>query len=107
VERVERIALDAPSELQEIHSLMHCDYIEAVRPQNAGSDIMYLDEDGRMKDAQAFFYCRLWPNQAVAGRALWVGRTLDGDDSSPSTPLDYVRAHIVWDMVEDRDVRRS
>jgi hypothetical protein len=96
VEAVERTAVDAPSVLQEIHSLMHCDYIQALRLHDAGSDVMYLDEDGYRKDARAYFHCRLWSDQTVAGRALWVGKTADGDDASPSTPLDHVRAHIVW-----------
>jgi hypothetical protein len=99
VKEVERTAVDAPGVLREIHSLMHCAYIQAVRLHNAGSDVMYLDEDGHVKDTQAFFHCRLWSDQAVAGRALWVGTTADGDDASPATPLDYVRAHIAWGVV--------
>ena len=96
VDAVERTAVDAPSVLREIHSLMHCDYIQAVRLHNTDSDVMYLDEDGYLKYPQAFFRCRLWSDQAVAGRALWVGTTAEGGDASPSTPLDDVRAHIVW-----------
>ncbi|RZF26488.1 hypothetical protein EVC45_27565 [Paraburkholderia sp. UYCP14C] len=96
VKAVERTAVDVSSVLQEIYCLMHCDYIQAVHLHDAGSDVMYLDEDGYWKDAQAYFHCRLWSDQTVAGRALWVGKTADGDDASPSTPLDYVRSHIVW-----------
>ncbi|MGF6383276.1 hypothetical protein OKW33_006428 [Paraburkholderia atlantica] len=96
VEAVERTAVDAPTVLREIRSFMHCDYIQAVRLHDAGPDVMYLDEDGYQKDPQAFFHCRLWPNQTVAGRALWVGKTVDGDDASPTMPLDYVRGHIAW-----------
>jgi hypothetical protein len=88
VERVERTAADPSGELHEIYSLMQCDCIEAVRPHNAGSDLLYVDEDGKLKDAQAFFFCRLWPQEPLAGRALWVGTTPDGDDASPTMPLD-------------------
>ena len=108
VERVERTAVDAPSQLREMRALMHCGYIQAVHLVNAGSDVMYLDEDGYQKDAQAFFHCRLWPNQTVAGRALWVGKTPDGDDASPSMSLDYVRGHVKWGVWRrDRDPIRS
>jgi hypothetical protein len=90
---------DAPTgneALHEIYSLIDCDTITAVRPHNAGTDAIYVDDEGLFKDEQKFFLCRLWPHEALAGKGLWVGTTPEGDDASPSVTRRYVEDHIVW-----------
>jgi hypothetical protein len=84
------------SRLHEIYALLGCDAIEAVNPHNAGSDIIYVDEEGLFKDGQMFFYCRLWPQESLAGKGLWVGTTRSGDDASPTVTRQYVEDHIIW-----------
>jgi hypothetical protein len=84
------------SRLREIYSLIDCDTITAVNPHNAGTDIIYVDDEGLFKDEQKFFLCRLWPQEALAGKGLWVGTTPGGDDASPSVTRRYVEDHIVW-----------
>jgi hypothetical protein len=98
VTRVERSAkVGTPAELHEIYGLIGCDCIAAVNPQNAETDIIYVDDEGMLKEeGQQFFFCRLWPQEALAGRGLWIGTTPEGNDASPRCPLEYVRAHVVW-----------
>jgi hypothetical protein len=97
VTRVERTAeRGTRAELDELYTLLDCDTVEAIRPHNADSDMLYVDENGKMRDPLAFFLCRLWPHEPLTGRALWVGTTPEGDDADPACTLEYVRAHIVW-----------
>jgi hypothetical protein len=84
-------------ELHEIYALLDCEVIESAHPYNAGRDLMYIDENGKINGhAQEFFVCRLWPHDAIAGKALWIGATPDGNNTDPEMTIDYVRDHIVW-----------
>ncbi|MEX3929775.1 hypothetical protein AB4Y36_38190 [Paraburkholderia sp. BR10936] len=98
VTRVERSAQSAVAVLQEIYALLDCETIDAVRPVNASDDVIYIDDEGKMHDEreQAYFLCRLWPLDVLAGRALWVGSEPDGSECDPRSALEYVRDHIVW-----------
>lgn len=88
-------------ELHEIYALLECDYIEAINPSNAGADVIYLDENGKIKSravgtAQQFFGCLLWPHDVLAGKALWIGSLPDGNNTDPECDIGYVRDHIIW-----------
>ena len=100
ITEVERTAAPGNDSLREIYKLIDCDTITAVRPENAKDDVMYVDDEGLFKSEQAYFMCRLWPYQAIAGRALWVGTKANGNDASPKVTLEYVQAHIVWQLNE-------
>lgn len=84
------------AELQSIYDLLQVDMIEAVRPMNAQADIIYIDEEGKLKEGQAMFFCRLFPHDILMGRGLWIGTDEDGGNASAEMPLSYVKAHIVW-----------
>lgn len=92
--------MSAPGSFDELHAmyaLLDCEDLEAVRPYNAGNDALYMDERGKIKGkAQQYFLCRLWPNDVIAGKALWCGVTPDGNNTDPEVTIDYVRDHIVW-----------
>ena len=98
VTEVERSEGSAEVQLHEIYRLIGCQHIEAVNPSDSGSDVIYVDEEGLFKDGQLFFYCRLWPVEALAGRGLWVGTTRSGDDTSPGMTRQYVEDQIVWSI---------
>jgi len=85
-------------ELHEIYALLDCGIIEAVAPLNAGTDMMYLDEEGKCKRPPLArgFLCRLWPHDVIVGKALWIGSTAEGDNCTPQMTIDYVREHVVW-----------
>ena len=97
VTRVERKDTNSPRKrLLEIYSLIDCVTIDAVRPSEAHGDVFYVDDEGQLRNEQAWFFCRLFPHQAFGGKVLWVGTTADGNDRDPRCSLDYVSAHIVW-----------
>jgi hypothetical protein len=97
VTQVERLSTTSGEKrLNEIYSLIDCQTITAVGPENSDGDIMYVDDEGQLRDEQAYFFCRLFPHQPLAGKALWVGTTSRGEDRDPSKALDYVQAHVVW-----------
>jgi hypothetical protein len=84
-------------ELHDIYALIDCEHIESVHPYNAGGDLMYIDEDGKINGkAQEYFMCRVWPHDALAGKALWIGSDTEGNNADPEMTIDYVRDHIVW-----------
>lgn len=95
VEEVERAAIDAPCVLREIHSMLHCANIQAVRPHNAGPDVMYLDEDGHVKDKQAFFHCR--DAARLCARTHLMGRC----------SVDIVTVAVVLSTVNDGRIATS
>jgi hypothetical protein len=84
------------AELQSIYDLLGVDIIEAVRPVNVQGDIIYIDEEGKLKDDQPMFFCRLWPHDILMGKGLWIGTDEEGNNASAEMPLAYVKAHIVW-----------
>jgi hypothetical protein len=82
--------------LRAVYHLLDCQRIEMLRPLNAGTDALYVDEMGRFREEPAAFFCRLWPGGPIVGRALWIGTSSDGSTASPQMTLRYVRDHIVW-----------
>jgi hypothetical protein len=91
-------AVDSGDELAEIYALLHTSDVEQVTPHKAGSDVMLLDERGKVRETeQAYFQCSLYPHATLAGRALWVGITRDGSVCEPSCALEFVRDHVIWD----------
>jgi hypothetical protein len=65
---------------------------------NAGHDLIYLDENGKLRPND-YFLCRLWPHETLAGRALWVGCDRKGGNKAPDMTLEYVRAHVSWGVM--------
>jgi hypothetical protein len=100
VERVDlHAAVSSVDELHEIYTLLDCQTLESIAPLNADGDRMLIDEDGKINGRhQEYFFCRLWPHDPLAGRALWVGRNAEGDITSPKRALEYVRGHIAWSL---------
>lgn len=87
---------DTDEGLNAIYALLDCGIVEAVVPESAGTDVMYVDEEGKAKNITCGFFCRLWPHDVILGKALWIGSTLDGDTCAPAMTIDYVRQHIIW-----------
>jgi hypothetical protein len=87
---------DSDEGLHAIYALLDCAIIEAVVPESAGTDVLYVDEEGKAKEHACGFFCRLWPYEVLLGKALWIGSTVEGDTCAPSMPISYVRDHIIW-----------
>jgi hypothetical protein len=82
-------------DLAHAYELMHCADIEGVRPLNARTDMLLLDEHGKFRPND-YWICRLYPYEALAGRALWVGCDREGVTKPPKMPLEYVIGHVAW-----------
>jgi hypothetical protein len=100
---VTRVTLEtqagSAAELEEIYRLLDCGIIEAVTPVNAQGDVIFVDEEGKVANSrrtQQYFLCRLWPYEPLAGKALWIGSTPNGEVVSARSELSYVAGHIVW-----------
>lgn len=77
------------------YALMDCTYVESVRPENEFGDLLLLDEEGKARNDQRFFICHLWPHDALAGKALWIGS--DGEEfATPRTRRDVVLSNVSW-----------
>jgi hypothetical protein len=83
--------------LHYIYALLDCERIESVHLDKAGCALIVVGVPGNVGgQAQAFFLCRLWPHNAIAGKALWIGVPPDGHDTDPQKAIDYVRNQIAW-----------
>jgi len=80
-----------------ICTLLGCEQIESVRPDKAGSDLIVIGgRDKVVGKTQEFFLCRLWPYNAIEGKALWISVLPDGNNANPQNAIDYVRNQIAW-----------
>ena len=93
--------VETDGSLASLYALMDCANIEAVRPRDpygyvrSDTDMLLLDEDGKYRHGQKYFGCHLWPFDALAGKALWIGS--DGEKfGDPGTSLDEVENSIDW-----------
>jgi hypothetical protein len=82
---------------------MDCRLIDAVRFRDT-SDVIYVDDEGLYADDQRFFKVDGVP-QPLAGKALYVGTTDDGDDCAPTRTLEQVEFMIEFmpDSTESQD----
>jgi hypothetical protein len=101
IDPFERIVREVETDgtLDSIYALMDCHYIEPVRPRDSHGDYLLLDENGKYRQDQKYFICRLWPYDALAGKAVWIGS--DGAEFADArTNRDRIAAHIVWQVWE-------
>lgn len=80
--------------LQAFYHLLQCSVIEAAYPRGlAGTDHLYVDEEGLFKPRQRFFHIRGYP-QPLAGRALMLGIDAQGESIDVASTFEQVRALI-------------
>jgi hypothetical protein len=89
---------DGDVDIHALYEYMNCQMIEAIYPEYAKSDIIYLDEEGRLKPNMAWF-CTLWPLEVLMGKAIWIGRKGECN-ASPKCTREYVASHIAWSKDE-------
>lgn len=95
VSEVEVREREGDIDIAHAYELMHCTDIEGVKPLSSGTDMLLLDEYGKLRP-NVYWICRLYPYEALAGRALWVGVDREGSTKPPKMTLDYVRSHVAW-----------
>jgi hypothetical protein len=100
---VTETSIDRRIGLKDIYRLMDCRLIDAVRFRDT-SDVIYVDDEGLYADDQRFFKVDGVP-QPLAGKALYVGTTDDGDDCAPTRTLEQVEFMIEFmpDSTESQD----
>lgn len=90
-------AVETTGKLDNIYALTNCDILEAIRPSLSDGDIIYVDEEGKLREKkQAYFMCRLWPYGALAGKGLWLGTTSEGGHRDAQTNIEVVMANIAF-----------
>ncbi|MGF6660066.1 hypothetical protein QF000_001710 [Paraburkholderia atlantica] len=87
--------VETDGSLESIYGLMDCYTIEVIRPDDAQDDLIVLDEEGKYVTEQQYFLCDLWPHDALAGKALWIGQA-GAEFCEPAASGDYVTDHITW-----------
>jgi len=100
---VTETSIDRRIGLKDIYRLMDCRLIDAVRFRDT-TDVIYVDDEGLYADDQRFFKVDGVP-QPLAGKALYVGTTDDGDDCAPTKTLEQVEFMIEFmpDSTESQD----
>ncbi len=91
---VTETSIDRRIGLKDIYRLMDCRLIDAVRFRDT-SDVIYVDDEGLYADDQRFFKVDGVP-QPLAGKALYVGTTDDGEDCAPTRTVKHVEFMIVF-----------
>lgn len=59
----------------------------------SNGDVLYVDDEGLLKDSNYFFRITDFPHQPLAGRGVVVGREMD--ESSESYPTTYTKEDIL------------
>jgi hypothetical protein len=88
--------VETDGSLEHLYSLMDCSYIEPVFPEQVRGDALLLDEDGKAVSNQEFFICQFWPVDALAGKAVWIGRSSSGEFADPVMSRDDLENGIRW-----------
>lgn len=88
--------IDIEGGLDSIYKAAGCGTIEAVHSYVfQGSDIMYVDEEGLLKDEPGPFFAINGFRQPLAGNGLVLGTDEEGDSCDVETPL-----AVIMDAVE-------
>lgn len=82
--------------LDSIYKAIGCDTIEAVHSYILqGGDIIYVDEEGLLKDEPGPFFVLNGFHQPLAGNGLVLGTDEEGDSCDAETPI-----AVIMDAVE-------
>lgn len=84
--------VDYTGSLYHAYDLLGVSIVEAAQ-FNTKRDVVYVDEEGLLKQPVDFFCLPAYP-QLLAGRGLVVGTTRDGDDKEPAVDRDWLVAHV-------------
>lgn len=88
--------VETDGSLEHLHSLMDCAYIEPVFPEKVRGDALLLDEEGKAVSNQEYFICHYWPVDALAGKAVWIGRDGSGEFADAAMSRDDIEDGIRW-----------
>ena len=87
--------VDVTGDLDSFYAQIGCELIEGVYTHILqGEDVMYVDEEGLLKEDQPFFQINGY-RQALAGNAIIIGIDEEGDSCDAETPV-----AVIMDAVE-------
>lgn len=85
---------DGDSHLDSMYKHIKCDLVDVVYV-NRSNDVLFLDDEGRLKPNHYFFWRGY--HSPLAGRALVLGTSDDGDTIEPrELTLESVKDHVQW-----------
>jgi len=85
-------------DLQDMYQALRCSIVEAVQITSTG-DVVYVDEEGLLKDlSQQSFFKLTGPGASIvlAGRGLVLGTTDEGDSTDPVISLRELTPMVSW-----------
>lgn len=90
---IKQVETPAVVGLKEMYKLLDCNMIEFCPTRLDNEDALIVDEEGLMKNDQAFFK---FDGQAYAGKGLILGTTEDGDLTSCRSDVDAITAKVTF-----------
>jgi hypothetical protein len=92
---IEAVSIDASKEhLPQIYAHLGCNLVTTA--PLAGSDTVYVDDEGLIKGPVYQFFGLQGYSQPLAGRGLVVGSDGDGNDVAPALSLDEVKGRLFF-----------
>jgi catechol 2,3-dioxygenase-like lactoylglutathione lyase family enzyme len=88
--------IDIDDTLEAYYDVLGCELVEAV-PLPHVSDVMYVDEEGHMRQVAEQHYFSIDDLSApIVGKALVVGTADNGDTTEPTIDIDYLEQRVHW-----------
>ena len=83
---------------KDIYKLTECSTFTCVYPFNLNEDVIYLDDEGLLKQSNYCFTfrCDNGHNPPLMGNALIIGADKEGESISYKTPITEIKNRIVF-----------
>jgi hypothetical protein len=85
-----------PGELSDLRTLIGCSSIDAVEIDETSADTIYIDDEGLMPSDIRHFFGISGFQQPLAGKAVLIGTTPDGDPTDVKTPLAVIMRNLIY-----------
>lgn len=82
--------------LDDIYAHTQCDEF-TIAHINDRDDVVFVDDDGPLKNSEYFFALQVdgeFVTQKLAGRGLVLGGDAEGNSTTPSVSLDFVKRSV-------------
>lgn len=90
--------IDTVGDLDALYGLIHCQMIE-VAHEFPNGDVLYVDEEGLLKQPQRFF--DIGAHQPFAGNGVIIGCDGNGETVAAATPIDEIVGKVSFQHISD------
>ena len=81
---------------KDIYKLTECSTFDCVRPFHLNADVIYLDDEGLLKDSNYCFRfrCDIGHNPILAGNSLILGTDEKGDTQDVESSIEMIKERV-------------